>query len=108
MSAHTQFNANFEWTYEGEHAVSDESKNHAELNKQYARIGNQLIADVYNTVTLLGVNPDGSFAVRKQDNEIVDSRTRGHLRREVVRNVNTDSCVEADLVGKVPVLDPEA
>eukprot|EP00965_Chrysotila_dentata_P202490 6181155-Pleurochrysis_carterae.AAC.2 len=51
------------------------------LNTQVAKVGNLLLDDIFDEMTLPGRNQDGSPSVRKADGRTID-RTTGHLRRK--------------------------
>lgn len=80
MSSPAPLITDITWTYSGVKCVDKSANADADkLNFQVAKVGDLLLDDVFEEVTLLGRNQDGSVSIRKADSEIVD-RTTGHLR----------------------------
>eukprot|EP00965_Chrysotila_dentata_P234718 6200340-Pleurochrysis_carterae.AAC.1 len=67
------------WTCSG--ACVDNGADAERHNRQVACVGDVLLADVFDEVTLLGRNPEDSVTIRKGDGDIIDCTT-GHLRRK--------------------------
>eukprot|EP00965_Chrysotila_dentata_P043970 1461622-Pleurochrysis_carterae.AAC.1 len=67
------------WVYNGGCNANETDPATNVKNYQIAKIGAVLLDDVFNQVTLLGRNQDGSVSIRKANGDIID-RTTGHLR----------------------------
>lgn len=109
MSTPTTLNTDISWVYSGECAIPDTNPKATALNSQVAKVGDVLLDDIFDEVTLLGRNQDGSVTIRKADGDIID-RTTGHLRckkalyhesPDTVGGVESSECESSTAMGSV-------
>lgn len=65
--------------YHGECTANETDPTDNVKHFQVAKVGDVLLDDLFEQVTLLGRNQDGSVSIRKANGDIID-RTTGHLR----------------------------
>eukprot|EP00965_Chrysotila_dentata_P155034 5122818-Pleurochrysis_carterae.AAC.1 len=75
MSTPVNYETDVTWIYSGKYAIQVNSSEDENLNRQVARVGDVLLDDGFDVVTLLGRNTDGGVTIRKADGDIIDRTT---------------------------------